>query len=142
MNKRKEEVDFREAHAKAGYVYVISNVGAFGKDVIKIGVTRRLEPIERINELGDASVPFRFDVHALVFSDHAYKLEKALHDRFAKQRMNQVNNRKEFFKIPLEEVQKAIIQEFGGNSVEFHMQPEAKEFRQSIEKMKLKQQSK
>lgn len=142
LNKRKEEVDFREAHAKAGYVYVISNVGAFGKDVVKIGVTRRLEPIERVNELGDASVPFRFDVHALVFSDQAYKLEKALHDRFAKQRMNQVNNRKEFFKVSLEEVQKAIIQEFGGNSVEFHMQPEAREFRQSIEKLKLKQQSK
>jgi len=141
LNRRKEEVDFREAHAMAGYVYVISNVGAFGRDVIKIGVTRRLEPIERINELGDASVPFRFDVHALVFSDHAFKLEKALHDRFAKQRMNQVNSRKEFFKIPLEEVQKAIIQEFGASSVEFHMQPEAREFRQSIEKLKQMQQS-
>lgn len=139
LNKRKEEVDFREAHAKAGYVYVISNVGSFGKDVIKIGVTRRLEPIERINELGDASVPFRFDVHALIFSTQAFKLEKALHDRFAKARMNQVNSRKEFFKVPLEEVRKAIIKEFNGNSVEFHMQPEAKEFRQSIERLKLKQ---
>ncbi len=141
LNKRKEEVDFREAHAKAGYVYVISNVGAFGKDVIKVGVTRRLEPIERINELGDASVPFRFDVHALVFSDHAFKLEKALHDRFSKQRMNQVNSRKEFFRVSLEEVRKAITQEFNGNSVEFHMQPEAREFRQSIAKLRLKQQS-
>ncbi len=139
INKRKDEVDFREAHAKAGYVYVISNVGAFGRDVLKIGVTRRLEPIERINELSSASVPFRFDVHALIFSHDAFKLEKALHDRFTKQRINQINNRKEFFRIPLEDVQKAIVQEFGGNSVVFHMQPEAKEFRQSIEKLKLRQ---
>lgn len=136
LNERKEEVDFREAHAKAGYVYVISNVGAFGQDIVKIGVTRRLEPIERINELGDASVPFRFDVHALIFSVDAYKLEKALHDRFARQRLNQVNSRKEFFRIPLEEVRQAIVQEFKGESVEFHMQPEAREFRQSIEKLK------
>ena len=134
LNKRKDEVDFREANAKAGYVYVISNIGAFGKDIIKIGVTRRLEPIERINELGDASVPFRFDVHALVFSDQAYQLEKALHDRFAKQRLNQVNNRKEFFRVPLDDVRQAILKEFNGSSVEFHMQPEAREFRQSIEK--------
>ncbi len=132
INKRKEEVDYREAHARAGYVYVISNIGAFGKDVIKIGVTRRLEPIERINELGDASVPFRFDVHALVFSDQAYKLEKNLHDRFASRRINQVNNRKEFFRVPLEEVRDAVVNEFNGASVEFHMQPEAKEFRRSI----------
>lgn len=136
LNARKEEVDFREAHAKAGYVYVISNVGAFGKDVIKIGVTRRLEPIQRINELGDASVPFRFDVHALIFSDQAFMLEKALHERFSRQRVNQVNGRKEFFQVPLEEVRKAIIQEFSGGSVEFHMRPEAKEFRQSVEKLK------
>lgn len=136
LNKRKEEVDFREAHAKAGYVYVISNIGAFGKDIVKIGVTRRLEPIERINELGDASVPFRFDVHALMFSDQAYKLEKALHDRFADQRLNQVNSRKEFFRVPLEQVRDAMIREFNGVSVEFHMQPDAKEFRQSIAKLK------
>lgn len=136
INKRKEEVDFREAHAKAGYVYVISNIGSFGKDIVKIGVTRRLEPIERINELGDASVPFRFDVHALMFSDQAYKLEKALHDRFAPQRLNQVNNRKEFFRVPLDQVRDAMIKEFNGTSVEFHMQPDAKEFRQSIAKLK------
>lgn len=136
IGKKKSEIDFREAHAKAGYVYVISNIGSFGKDVVKIGVTRRLEPIERVNELGDASVPFRFDVHALMFSDQAYKLEKALHDRFASRRLNQVNNRKEFFRVPLEQVRDAMIKEFNGTSVEFHMQPDAKEFRQSIAKLR------
>lgn len=136
LNKRKQEVDFREAHAKAGYIYVISNVGSFGKDVVKIGVTRRLEPLERINELGDASVPFRFDIHTLVFSDQAYRLEKALHDRFASKRLNQINNRKEFFRVSLEEVRDALIKEFNGVAVEFHMQPDAKEFRQSIAKLK------
>ncbi|RYF29179.1 MAG: DUF4041 domain-containing protein [Chloroflexi bacterium] len=131
LNKRKDEVDYREANAKAGYVYVISNIGAFGEGMLKIGVTRRLEPLERVNELGDASVPFRFDVHALIFSDQAYKLEKALHDRFSKQRVNQVNGRKEFFRVSLDEVRDAIVDEFKGSSVEFHMQPDAKEFRQS-----------
>lgn len=134
LTKRKNEVDFREGHAKAGYVYIISNIGSFGKDVVKIGVTRRLEPLDRINELGDASVPFRFDIHALVFSDQAYALEASLHKRFAKQRLNQVNNRKEFFRVPLGEVQKAIVEEFGGASVEFRSGVEAKEFRQSIQK--------
>ena len=134
LTKRKNEVDFREGHAKAGYVYIISNIGSFGKDVVKIGVTRRLEPLDRINELGDASVPFRFDIHALVFSDQAYALEASLHKRFAKQRLNQVNNRKEFFRVPLAEVQKAIVEEFGGASVEFRSGVEAKEFRQSIQK--------
>lgn len=139
LNARKEEVDFREAHAKAGYVYVISNIGAFGKDIVKIGVTRRLEPIERINELGDASVPFRFDVHALMFSDQAYKLEKALHDKFASRRLNQVNSRREFFRVPLEEVRDAMIKEFNGVAIDFHMQPDAKEFRQSIAKKRAAQ---
>lgn len=132
LNKHKEDIDFREAHSKAGYVYVISNIGAFGKNVVKIGVTRRLEPLERVNELGDASVPFKFDTHALMFSEDAYKLEKALHDRFAKQRMNQVNNRKEFFRVSLEEVKNAMVQEFNGESIEFRMQPDAMEFRQTL----------
>lgn len=136
LNKHKEDINFREAHAKAGYVYIISNIGAFGKDIVKIGVTRRLEPIERVNELGDASVPFRFDTHALIFSEDAYKLEKALHDRFAKQRLNQINHRKEFFRVPLEEVRNAIVQEFNGESIEFRMQPDAMEFKQTLARAK------
>lgn len=75
-------MDYREANKKAGYVYVISNIGAFGENVYKIGMTRRLEPMDRIDELSNASVPFRFDVHAMIFSDDAPKLEAALHRAF------------------------------------------------------------
>jgi hypothetical protein len=88
--------DYRAANIGAGYVYVISNRGALGERVVKIGLTRRLEPLDRINELGDASVPFRFDVHAIYFSEDAVKLENELHDHFASRRMNWANNRKEF----------------------------------------------
>ncbi|WP_293414037.1 DUF4041 domain-containing protein [Piscinibacter sp.] len=83
LDKEERVIDYREQNAKAGYVYVISNVGAFGDGIYKIGMTRRLEPMERIDELGDASVPFWFDVHALVFSENAPALEAKLHERFA-----------------------------------------------------------
>lgn len=89
-----EELDYRTAHAAAGYVYVISNIGSFGEDIVKIGVTRRLDPLERINELSSASVPFKFDVHALIFSYDAYNLESNLHNKFSDKRLNIVNNRK------------------------------------------------
>ncbi|HEK9674776.1 TPA: GIY-YIG nuclease family protein, partial [Streptococcus equi subsp. equi] len=75
LDKIEEDIDYREGHATAGYVYVISNIGAFGEDVYKIGVTRRLDPMDRIRELGSASVPFTFDVHALIFSEEAFALE-------------------------------------------------------------------
>ncbi|RSM56022.1 DUF4041 domain-containing protein [Amycolatopsis sp. WAC 01376] len=90
-------VEQRAANVRAGYVYVISNVGAFGPDVVKIGMTRRLEPMDRVRELGDASVPFRFDVHGLFFSEDAVALETALHQRLATDRVNMVNPRREFF---------------------------------------------
>ena len=77
-----KDLDYRQANQRAGYVYIISNIGAFGDDVYKIGMTRRLDPQDRIDELGGASVPFRFDVHALIFSDDAPKLETALHQAF------------------------------------------------------------
>ena len=89
--------DHRAANIRAGYVYVISNRGAFGEHVVKIGLTRRLEPLERIYELGDASVPFRFDVHALFFSEDAVSLENELHGTSLPRRVNWANNRKEFF---------------------------------------------
>jgi len=89
--------DFRAANIRAGYVYVISNQGAFGKNVVKIGLTRRLEPRERIFELGGASVPFRFDTHALFFSEDAVTLEADLHRHFADRAVNRANARKEFF---------------------------------------------
>jgi len=93
---------------KSGYVYVISNVGSFGEEVVKIGLTRRLDPEDRVRELGDASVPFGFDIHAMVYSDDAPKLEYSLHQEFADRRINLQNFRKEFFWVSLEEVESAV----------------------------------
>lgn len=93
---------------KSGYVYIISNIGSFGEDVVKIGMTRRLEPDDRVKELGDASVPFSFDTHAMIYSDEAPALESALHKEFADRRVNASNMRKEFFRVGLEEVEEAV----------------------------------
>ena len=123
--------DYRAANIRAGYVYVISNRGAFGGHVVKIGLTRRLEPLDRINELGDASVPFRFDVHAIFFSEDAVKLEADLHERFSELRMNCVNMRKEFFFATPAEV-RAVLSEKLGNLLEFAEAFEATEYLQSI----------
>lgn len=95
---------------KSGYVYIISNVGSFGEDVVKIGLTRRLDPDDRIRELGDASVPFGFDTHAMIYSDAAPALEGALHKEFADRRINMSNLRKEFFRVSLDEVETAVSQ--------------------------------
>jgi hypothetical protein len=122
--------DFRAANIRAGYVYVISNVGAFGPNVVKIGMTRRLVPIERVNELGGASVPFPFDVHVLYFSADAVTLETDLHHVFANARMNHVNERREFFFATPGEV-RAVLAEKVGNLVEFAEQPEATQYFQS-----------
>jgi hypothetical protein len=124
-------VDAREANIRAGYVYVISNVGAFGENVIKIGLTRRLEPMDRVNELGDASVPFRFDVHALIFSEDAVSLEKALHHEFEARRVNQVNRRREFFYARPADVRQALQRFAGQHLLEFRDEPEAPEWRAS-----------
>lgn len=105
------DVDYRAANIRAGHVYVISNVGAFGRDMVKIGMTRRLEPMDRVTELGDASVPFRFDVHALFFAQDAVSVEAALHRRFADRRVNKVNLRREFFRVTPDEVLDAIRDE-------------------------------
>ncbi|MDX6752019.1 DUF4041 domain-containing protein [Geminicoccaceae bacterium 1502E] len=93
---------------KSGYVYIISNIGSFGPDIVKIGLTRRLEPDDRVRELGDASVPFGFDTHAMIYSDEAPALEAALHKKFADRRVNDANMRKEFFRVTLEEVEDAV----------------------------------
>jgi hypothetical protein len=122
--------DFRATHIRAGYVYVISNEGAFGKDVVKIGLTRRLEPLDRVRELGGASVPFPFDVHALFFSEDAVSLETELHHIFADRRMNHVNGRREFFFAAPHEV-RTVLDERVGNLLEFVEDVEATEFRQS-----------
>jgi hypothetical protein len=105
--------DYRLNNVRAGYVYVISNEGAFGPGVLKIGMTRRLEPMDRVNELGDASVPFRFSVHALFFSEDAVGLEGQLHEAFADRRLNQVNVRKEFFFATPTEVREVLVSKVG-----------------------------
>src|SRR5690606_20248593 len=92
------EVDYRAANIRAGYVYVISNIGSFGESLIKVGMTRRLDQMDRIRELSDASVPFNFDVHALFFSKDAVGIESAMHSRLANKRVNLVNHRREFFR--------------------------------------------
>ena len=93
---------------KSGYVYIISNIGSFGDDVVKIGLTRRLNPDDRVRELGDASVPFRFDTHAMIYSENAPALEVALHNDFSDRRINASNLRKEFFRVSLDEVEEAV----------------------------------
>jgi len=114
---------------KAGHVYVISNIGSFGDDVYKIGMTRRLEPMDRVHELGDASVPFYFDVHAMIYSDNAPAMENALHKAFAERRLNLVNLRKEFFHVTLDEIQNEVHKI--SNNAEFILTAEAEQFRQS-----------
>jgi hypothetical protein len=124
-------VEARAANIRTGYVYVISNIGAFGPGVVKIGLTRRLDPSERIYELSGASVPFRFDIHALIFSDDAVGLETRLHQRFADQRVNRVNTRREFFHVSPAEVRTALQDYAGQHLVEFTDEPEALEWRAS-----------
>lgn len=125
-----EQNDFRLANIRAGYVYVISNRGAFGPHIVKIGLTRRLEPMDRVRELGDASVPFRFDVHALYFSEDAVTLENELHQAFEDRRVNHVNLRREFFFATPEEV-RSVLMEKVGNLLEFTDHPDATEYHQS-----------
>lgn len=134
LNLSLKDIDYRQENQRAGYVYIISNIGAFGKDVYKIGMTRRLEPMDRIDELGDASVPFNFDVHAMIFADDAPKLENALHKAFENKKLNMVNQRREFFNVTLEEIEKVVKENFD-KTVEFKKEPEAEQFRQSL-KMK------
>ena len=131
LEKEQTSVAEREANAKAGYVYVISNIGSFGKDIYKIGMTRRLEPMDRINELSSASVPFAFDVHAMIFSTDAPELESKLHQIFDKNRVNRINTRKEFFHVSLDKIEEAVKDNFD-NTVEFTRIPAAKEYNESM----------
>lgn len=124
------DVDYRAANIRAGYVYVISNIGSFGESLIKVGMTRRLDPMDRIRELSDASVPFNFDVHALFFSKDAVGIETAMHNRLAGVRVNLVNQRREFFRATASDA-KALLAELAGDLLTFHDIPDALEFRQS-----------
>lgn len=120
----------RAANTKAGHVYVISNVGAFGSRIIKIGMTRRMDPEDRVKELSDASVPFKYGIHALFFSNNAAGLETALHQKFADKRVNLVNKKREFFFVSPTQVRDALV-ELDGHVLEFNDQPDDEEFRQS-----------
>lgn len=134
IEKNLKDIDYREANKRAGYVYIISNIGSFGENVYKIGMTRRLDPQDRVDELGDASVPFNFDVHAMIFSDDAPKLEAALHNEFSDRKINMVNQRREFFRVTLDEIEAAVKKNFD-KSVEFKKFADAEQYRQSL-KMK------
>ena len=125
------DIDYREANQKAGYVYVISNIGSFGEDVYKIGMTRRLDPQDRIDELSTAAVPFKFDVHAMIFSDDAPALEAAIHRELEDKKINLVNNRKEFFKVSLAEIEQIIEKNFD-KTVDFREIPDAQQYRESL----------
>lgn len=147
--KRIEELEaaLAEAHAtseraramaemtRSGYVYIISNVGSFGEDVVKIGLTRRLDPDDRVRELGDASVPFGFDTHAMIYSDAAPALEFALHKEFAERRINMSNFRKEFFRVSLDEVEDAVARL--APSASFFKDREAQEWHETLARRKV-----
>ena len=132
VNKAVKDVDYRAANQKAGFVYIISNVGSFGEGIYKIGMTRRLDPDERIKELSGASVPFGFDIHAMIFSDDAPKLEAALHHAFDDKKVNIVNQRKEFFKVSLHEIEDVVNANYD-KTVEFIEAAAAEQYRISEE---------
>jgi chromosome segregation ATPase len=131
IQAKKAKLSDRAENPTAGYVYIISNIGSFGQNVYKIGVTRRLDPMDRINELSSASVPFKFDVHALIFTDDAYKLETELHEYFDKKRVNKVNKRKEFFRLNIDEI-KEILSKHKELTFDFHEIPDAPEYRDTL----------
>ena len=125
-----ENVAERAANVRAGYVYVISNLGSFGEQMVKVGMTRRLDPMDRVRELSDASVPFNFDVHALHFSEDAVGVEAEMHRRLAEKRVNRVNLRREFFYTSPSEVRE-LLGSVAGDLVQYEEVPEAAEYRQS-----------
>lgn len=131
LEEDKKHVLEREENTRAGFVYVISNIGSFGENVYKIGMTRRLEPMDRINELSSASVPFPFDVHAIIFSEDAPSLETLLHHHFQSAQVNKVNARKEFFRVDLEDIKKLVIENHNA-TVKFVDIPEAMEYRETL----------
>ena len=125
----KERAMSRAQMTRSGHVYIISNIGSFGEHVYKIGMTRRLEPEDRIRELGGASVPFRFDIHAMIYSEDAPTLENGLHKVLEKQSVNRINARKEFFNVSLEEIEEIVHQQ--NANAEFIRIPPAEEFRKT-----------
>ncbi len=130
-HEKKERAISMAQLTKVGHIYVISNIGSFGEDVYKIGLTRRLDPQDRIRELGDASVPFQFDVHAVIYSDNAPQLEYELHQKFKERRLNRVNYRKEFFRVTLDEIENFVIKHTNAEII-FTKLAEAREYRETL----------
>lgn len=131
-HQRKERARSMAEQTKKGYVYIISNIGSFGENLFKIGLTRRDDPMDRVKELGDSSVPFGFDVHAMILSDDAPALEYQLHKHFVLHQVNKVNHRKEFFKVPLQEIRGEIDSMNLTTGVKWTMTAEARDFRESL----------
>lgn len=138
LENQLQEAQEKELRAKSmaeqtrkGHVYIISNIGSFGEEIYKIGLTRRLDPLDRVRELSDASVPFMFDVHAVIYSDDAPAMEYALHKHFNKFRVNAVNKRKEFFRVSLEEIKQAVV-EISGSEASFTMTATAEEYYETL----------
>ncbi len=121
----------RAQMTRSGHVYIISNIGSFGEQVYKIGMTRRLDPMDRVKELGDASVPFEFDVHAILFTDDAPALENKLHRAFHHRRVNRVNGKKEFFRVHMTEIVD-FVREHHSAEIEFVHEAEAEEYRKTM----------
>lgn len=128
--EKKERALSLAQQTKRGHVYIISNIGSFGENVYKIGMTRRLEPLDRIKELGDASVPFQFDIHAMIYSDEAPTLENELHKAFTNKKVNMLNYRKEFFNVTIDEIEQKVKEI--GLDAEFSRLPEAMEYRETL----------
>jgi hypothetical protein len=128
---KKERAISLAQQTKVGHIYVISNVGSFGQDIFKIGLTRRLDPLDRIRELGDASVPFHFDVHAIIYSENAPQLEYELHQQFNTNRLNRINGRKEFFRVTLDEIEQ-FVKQHANAEIQFTKLAEAKEYRETL----------
>ncbi|MPM65395.1 hypothetical protein SDC9_112291 [bioreactor metagenome] len=133
--EKKERAIALAQTTKVGYIYVISNIGTLGEDIYKIGMTRRLDPKDRVDELSNASVPFRFDVHATIFSEHAPQLEYELHKKFNDKRINRVNRRKEFFQVSLEEIEE-FVKEHANAEIEFTKVAGAREYRETMTVLK------
>ncbi|MFL6244398.1 MAG: DUF4041 domain-containing protein [Thermoanaerobaculia bacterium] len=127
----KERAIARAQMTRSGHVYVISNIGSFGEHVYKVGMTRRLDPLDRIRELGDASVPFQFDVHAIIFSEDAPALENTLHKAFHNRRVNRVNAKKEFFKVTIDDIV-ATVRQHHAADVTITLAAEASEYRKTV----------
>jgi flagellar biosynthesis GTPase FlhF len=130
-HERKERAISLAQQTKVGHIYIISNIGSFGQDIYKIGMTRRLDPLDRVKELGDASVPFHFDIHAIIYSENAPQLEYELHRKFGERRLNRINNKKEFFRVTLHEIE-TFIKEHTNAEIQFTQLAEAREYRETL----------